>query len=1101
LIDHEREDADQYAILVVDDTPQSLQLLTRLLEERGYLVHPASDGFQALQIVAAKKPDLILLDVRMPDWDGYEVCRRLKSREQNRGIPVIFISALDDAIEKVEGFKVGGVDYITKPFEPEEVLARVAMHLNLRRMRDRLQKAYQQMETKVQERTVQLELANQALRESERRFKTIFEEMQECYLLTEMDGTILLVNPATVQTLGYGSPEELIGKDIAATLYAHPQDRETLKSEIGSKGRLKNYEIEFKRKNGEHLISDNSIRLVTGSDGQPLALEGLFRDTTERKRAEEELKNHRDHLEELVAARTAELTVAKEQAESANQAKSEFLARMSHEIRTPINAVIGLTKLVLKSQLDSQQRDYLGKVAIASKNLLEIINDILDFSKVEAGRLELERVPFHLGEVMDQLNDIFSDQMAKKDLELILALAPDVPRQLVGDPVRLTQVLSNLIHNAVKFSDCGEILVAAVLDTGIPADRGQAALTFSVRDTGIGIAANVLPTLFEPFTQADAYLTRRHEGTGLGLAICRRLVELMGGRILAESEPGRGSTFAFTVFLEARPQQEPLLPPAAALHGLKALVADDSPTVCQVLGEMLTSAGFEVSAVDRGEKALEELQRAAAARPYQLVLVDWKMPGLDGFETARRIRAWQSEATGIERQEPGIPIIIMITAYGREIMQDRSIPVSNAVLLQKPVKASQLINTIAELLPQQTSGLPRAAPPPDAWPVHRWTGRRVLVAEDSELNQDVAVALLEEMGLIVEVAENGQIAVDKVTGSEPAHYDAVLMDIQMPVMDGYQAARRIRAHEARQPAPHIQPGTGKHPPRARIPIITLTAHVLSGEKEKCLAAGMDDYLAKPIDENQLAQVLFKWIRPSTEIEFDDRAYHFQKQNHRQPSEPAPGLDIGAALTRLRGRKWLLIKILTHFQRDFGNAHETIVRSLAAGDTAAARQSVHTLKGAAANICAMALWDTATDLEKAIGRQDSGIDQHARRLKTELQGALESARAWLAEEGKTEPIGPPPTAEPRDWGSIQHHFKQLADYLRCGNMRAVQAWQTVRHLSEGAGMDKELADVEQRIDRLDFDGASTLVEKIFQALDGLYGADHGSGWDETQDSHR
>jgi CheY-like chemotaxis protein len=383
------------------------------------------------------------------------------------------------------------------------------------------------------------------------------------------------------------------------------------------------------------------------------------------------------------------------------------------------------------------------------------------------------------------------------------------------------------------------------------------ALIFTVSDTGWGMTADALPTLFDPFTQADGYLTRTHEGTGLGLAICRRLVELMGGRIWVESTLGRGSIFFFTVMMETQKREKLHLRLPADLHGLKTLVVDNSAAARKALVELLESFTFNVSDVDSGEKALEVLQTAPGNDPFQLVLLDWKMPGMNGIETAAVIR----NVPNLHRPS----IIILFTAYGRERTQERIDPAVTDTLLSKPVKPSQLFNAIMGLLGRAEAGVPRRAQEPGARRIHQLAGRRVLVVEDNELNRDVAVVLLEEAGLAVEVAGNGHVAVDKVTQLPKGYYDAVFMDIQMPIMDGYEATRHIRKWEFKIQDESAQLSV-KHPSVSdiRLPIIALTAHALKGEKEKCLAADMDDYLPKPLDEQELHRVLLNWIAPAGE---------------------------------------------------------------------------------------------------------------------------------------------------------------------------------------------------------------------------------------------
>ena len=666
---------------------------------------------------------------------------------------------------------------------------------------------------------------------------------------------------------------------------------------------------------------------------------------------------------------------AKQAADEANKAKSEFLANMSHEIRTPMNAVIGMAHLALKTELTPKQLDYISKIQSSANSLLGIINDILDFSKIEAGKLDMEAVEFDLSETLDNVANVITVKAQEREnLEVLFYLDTKVPNFLVGDPLRLNQILVNLGNNAVKFTERGEIVLMTKIKSR---SDDKITLEFSMRDTGIGMTEEQQAKLFQSFSQADSSITRKFGGTGLGLTISKRLVNMMGGDIRVESEPGKGTTFSFTAnFGLGKETEKKRYVPSRDLRGLKVLVVDDSATSRGILRDILESFSFEVTLSPSGEEALEEIEWADQNHPFELVLMDWKMPGMDGLETSKRIKTLKALNK--------IPSIIIVTAYGREEIMRQADEIGLEGFLHKPVSASTLFDTVMQALGKEVenpSGITREVEE-TVEEMQSIAGARVLLVEDNEINQQVAQEILQGAGLFVTVANDGQ---EGVNAAMQDPYDVILMDIQMPVMDGYTASREIRNLKS-----EIR----------NVPIIAMTAHAMAGDDKKSIAAGMNGHATKPIDPDQLFTTLLKWVKPSEERAQVNKPEVINKHPESDVALPIknglpeslPEFDLKDGLKRLQGNKTLYRKLLLNFATDYSRVADEIREALDANDFDQARSLVHNLKGLAGNLAALELQETAVNLEKLI----KGVEQNSPKAEelnskfSELENALNQA---------------------------------------------------------------------------------------------------------------
>lgn len=761
------------------------------------------------------------------------------------------------------------------------------------------------------------------------------------------------------------------------------------------------------------------------------------------------------------------LQKAKEVAENATKVKGEFLANMSHEIRTPMNAIIGFSRLSLKTDLSEKQRDYITKIKGSAKSLLGVINDILDFSKIEAGRLEIETINFQLDEVMENVMNMVVVRAEKKGIKLLRVIGDDVPSALVGDPFRLGQVLINLVNNAVKFTEDGFVSVTAQL---VIQDERHCIVRFIVQDTGVGIAEEQRETLFEAFSQADSSITRRFGGTGLGLSISKNLVEMMGGVITVESEVGKGSTFAFTAtFLrQSKEWNKPQLVMAPDLTKLKTLVVDDNEQDGQILFEKLKSFGIEANIVTSGEEALQEIEQSQSSKPYDLVLMDCKMPGMGGVATVKRIKNNSSRGH--------TPFIIMVTAFGREEVMKQAEKVGANGFLVKPVDVSLLFDTITQgfeqdFVPATTKTLGKNSYQESREMV---AGTKVLLVEDVILNQEVAKEILEGAGLIVKIASNGHQALELL---KQADYDIVLMDVQMPIMGGYEATRLIRTMEKYD----------------KLPIIAMTAHAIGEAREECLDAGMDDYISKPIDPEQLFSVIVRWVKPGIKERSNERARKdndFQKERMDAGfPKNLPGLDIESGLKRLNGNKNLYRQLISEFAKTYKGVVEEIRDAINKGELHIAEFLAHRVKGIGGNLSAYEVQHAAYNLEVGIvGERTESFEELLLALKESMHPVILSAASL---EVHTEAKQLQPNL-PIDIDRVASLIEDMEYLLLTYNSDAERCLELIKESIGSTRFQKEIKEIEEYILQFDFDNAIEPLKRIALEINrSLGGVDDGA----------
>jgi PAS domain S-box-containing protein len=889
---------------------------------------------------------------------------------------------------------------------------------------DTIRRLNEDLEQRVNERT-------EDVRQSEARYRSLFNNNHAVMMLIDpKTGEIVDANPAAEGFYGYNAAELRQLKIEQINCLA----KEEIVAEMTLAKEEKRANFFF-----PHRLADGSIRDVEVFSGPILVdsrqlLYSIVHDVTDRKRLEEETRK------------------SKEVAEYASRAKSEFLANMSHEIRTPMNAIIGLGYLALQTEMTPKQRDYLAKIHSSAQTLLGIINDILDFSKIESGKLVLESIEFRLPDILDNLADLVTVWSEAKGIEVLYAVDPTIPPVMKGDPLRLTQVLTNLLNNAVKFTDEGQVVLQVAVEE-LREGEESVSLLFAVRDSGIGMNEEQRKNLFQPFTQADSSTTRKYGGTGLGLSICRKLVELMGGDIWVESLLDHGSTFFFTVELKRSGVQTIKQSAMAPLSGTRVLVVDDNAICRQILQEELAILGFAPFSAASGEEGIQELLRSATEHeePYRLVLMDWRMPGMDGLETVEKIRREQSG-------DP-IPVIVMVSAFGNEEVRQKARELEVNDFLAKPFHPQRLYRTICGAMGYSAALMTDDEIREDQMTEHlpSLDGMRVLLVEDHAINRLFANEVLKNAGVITEFAVNGLEAVNAVENAK-LKFDAVLMDIQMPVMDGFEATRRIR----------------NIPGGETLPIIAMTAHAMHEDRDRCINAGMDAHLAKPIDVMELHSILLRFGKTDNQSSVKIR----RDKPRELKIANLPGIDLEDALERLGFNHELFSRVLSDFL-DGKKQFTAEVRS-AAGDGLweNALLKAHGLKGIAGNLSAGRLYAAAAQLELSL---DDRKHDEVEPLLNEIDNAFDEIRAGcdIFQGSYVEPdvTGSPgiPIATSRQL------LCELFELLKLQDLKAAAHIQSLREMIGNGKGCWTILEIDKRVKKLNFAEALPLLSNLADEL--------------------
>ena len=886
----------------------------------------------------------------------------------------------------------------------------------------------------IQKLNRKLKVSHVKLEDARAYTRGLIESSLDALVTFDESGIITDVNEQTVKLTGC-TREELIGSRFR-NYFTDPERADLGVKKSFDEGKVTDFELVMKSKTGDETeVSYNAI-VYTYEKGEVRGVFAAARDISESKRIEKELKK------------------AKKAAETATQTKSEFLANMSHEIRTPMNGIISATDLALSEELSPKVTNYMKIIHSSAYSLLAIINDILDFSKIEADKLKLQKRSFWLDDALYDVMDIFLHNAAEKRIEMVVDIDTETPEALIGDSLRLQQILKNLVDNAIKFTDRGGVILVGVKIFKESLD--QIMLKFFVKDTGVGIAPEDLPKLFKPFSQADTSTTRKYEGTGLGLCICKQLVKMLGGNIWVESEVGKGSVFTFTASFGRQiteRKRKLIVPPD--IQGLNVLVVDDCAVSRELMQKMLESFNFRVESVSSGEESLNILKENQTRKePFELVMIDWLMPGLDGIETSRRIR---------DDLKLTIPIVLM-TAFGKENERLDAERVGINYFLTKPIYQSELFNAIMDAFGKEARVTTRPEIPiitKTSIYKKRLKGIRILVVEDNITNQEIALAILEGAGIVAQIADNGKKAIEAV---RKGRFDAVLMDIQMPEMDGYEATRTIR----------------EDPKLKSLPIIAMTAHAMEGDEEKCLEAGMDGYIPKPINQDRLFHTIWKSLKRTERLPHTGEPEDIPEKPAIETGElPAtlPGINIQDALKRLNIGADVFKRILIGFLNNNKDTANNIKDIFEKKDWESLMHLAHSLKGSAGNIGANDLQDAAFQLEKASSKGAANPPEKnlVDNVVTALSQVLESLQT-LADTEKGGPLDVKAGAV--DPAKVIPLLKQLADALDLADpVEITKHMDAVReHLNRSI-----LQNLEKQINEYNYDKALKTVKGIRETI--------------------